>query len=128
MTAVGDANIVILNDAEITALMRDPGGPVGRLLLEKATEGAVIARAVVPVRHGNVWEESTSTGAMGAHPPKPSGYTRRHIHPKLGATSLGQYGSVNAPADPAVFLEHPAEQMHYPRHFLTTALWTMTPV
>lgn len=112
---------VHLDDSAITALMRDPFGPVGRLLFEKATEGFAIAQGIVPVRHGNVWSEATTSAS-------PEGFTKASLHPKLGSTSRGLYGSVNAAFEPTVFLEKPAEQMHFARPFLTTTLWTITPV
>jgi hypothetical protein len=124
---------VNLNDSTIAVFLDDPDGPVGQMLEEMSEHGAALARIFAPVRLDNVWNEETSSGALNAATapggkPKPPGYLKARIRGKHGVSRAGQlYGSVNAPADPAIFLEYPAVQLNGHKHpFLTTALWSIT--
>jgi hypothetical protein len=114
---------VNLNESSIDAFLNDPAGPVGDLLETMADKGSAIARGLAPVREGDLWNNS-ATRSSNARPP---GYTKASIHGKRGVSRQGNlYGSVNAAADPTIFLEYPAQQMHEKRPFLTTALWSIT--
>ncbi len=114
------ASRTILNDAEITHLLNDIDGPVGQMLLRMAEDMARVARAKVRVREGNVWSEATTTA-------RPPGFTKAGIHAVVGHSAAGDlFGSANAPADPTIFLEKRARQMHKAYPFLTTGLWSVT--
>lgn len=109
-----------LDDAAITALLTDPAGPVGELIAELSGQAAAVARIVVHVRPG-----TPRSGAWSARSTaRPPGFTRASIrvHGPVIGSGGGLYGGVNAAADPAVFLEYPAEQMYESYPFLTTAL------
>ncbi len=115
------ANEFKINDAMLEALLDTEDGPVGQFLGEAGDRFADQARALAPVREGNVWNEATTSA-------KPPGYLKASIHGKTGRSArTGHiYGSANAMADPAIFMEYPAVQLHYPRPFLTTALFSTT--
>jgi hypothetical protein len=109
-----------LNQAELEELLNSPAGPVGKLLAELADKGAVIARGAVRVRSVPGTRRTRAGRGSSARPP---GFTKASIHshgPVRG--QLGLYASVNAQADPAVFLETPAQQLTRSYPFLTTAL------
>jgi hypothetical protein len=109
-----------LNEAEVTWVLEDPDGPVGDYLRKTTEEMAAIARARVPVRRGNVWSERTTSAR------KP-GFTKSSIHTVMGRGASGSlWGSVNAEANPGLWLEFGAEQMHHRHPFLSTALFTAT--
>jgi hypothetical protein len=111
-------------DAEaLDDLLNSVEGPVGMLLAELSARAAIVATSVVHVRPGT--PASATTGrTSNARPP---GFTKARIRvhgPVIG--SRGRlYAGVNAPMDPSVFLEMPAEQMHQEYPFLTTGLWSL---
>lgn len=109
---------VRLDDAAIRAYVNDEDGPVGQFIQELAGQAAAVARAVVPVRTTPTWSLRSNA--------RPPGFTRASIHTARGHTSTGYFwASANAPADPALFLEEPAEQLSRKYPFLTTGLWSL---
>ncbi len=117
------AKDIEINDIAIFELVNSPppDGLVAPLLLELAERAAEVARAVVHVRPGT--RSSATTGRdSDAQPP---GLTKASIDPGIGWDEGLIYGTVRAPADPAVFLEDPAEQLHESYPFLTTGLYSL---
>ena len=115
---------VQIDESALDDLLNDPEGPVGQLLADLDEQAAAIARGVVHVwpgtRRSTIWNPATSTAVL------PSGTTKASIHtygPVRGKRGL--YGGVNAKADPTVYLEKPADQMHHQYPFLTFALNTL---
>lgn len=109
-----------LNRAEVEDLVNDPAGPVGKLLAELADKGSAVAKSVVHVRSERGNRHTRAGRNSTARPP---GFTKASIHshgPVRG--DRGLYASVNAQADPAIFLETPAQQLTRSYPFLTTAL------
>lgn len=120
---MADETKVNLDESTITVFLNDPAGMVGDYLAELADETAAKARALAPVRVGSLWNNS-ATLTSNARPP---GYLKASIHGKRGVSRQGKlYGSANADANPAIFLEYPAKQIHFKHPFLTTALYSMT--
>jgi hypothetical protein len=113
---------VNLDDAEIFDMLNSADGPVGQMVTELSAQAAAVAVAVVHVRPGT--PSSATTGRnSNARPP---GFTKSRIRPHLAWRADGTvYGGVNAPADPAIYLEDPARQMHKSYPFLTTGLWSL---
>lgn len=111
---------VNLDEAVIEDFLNDINGPVGELLAGLSAQVAAVAVATAPVMRGkNYWTERSNAV-------RPPGTLRASIYPKIGYDSRGKlYGGANALADPGIFMEHPAEQLHYPRHFLTTGLYSL---
>lgn len=111
-------NDVNIDDAAVFALINDEDGIVGQFIQELAAQAAVVARAVVPVRTAPTWSALSNA--------RPPGFTKTAIHTARGHTGDGHFwASANAPADPALFLEDPAEQLHHAYPFLTTGLWSL---
>ena len=108
-------NAVIWDDAAIQDLLNSPDGPVGQLIAELSERAATVARNTVRVRTTRAGRHSTA---------RPPGFTRAgiRVHGPVIGSGGGLYGGVNAPADPTIFLEQPAEQMHRAYPFLTTGL------
>jgi hypothetical protein len=103
------------DEAAIEDLLQSVDGPVGQMVQELSGQIAVVARNTVHIR--------TGPGGSTANPP---GFTRGTITAHLGYGSNGIFGGANAAADPAIFLEYPADQMeHGPYPFLTTGLWSI---
>jgi len=114
---------IIWNEPAIDDLLNSLEGPVGKLIAELSLRATVVATQVVHVRPGT--PASATTGrTSNARPP---GFTKARIRPHLarGGLTGGLYGGVNAPADPTIFLELPAEQMHSEYPFLTTGLYSL---
>ena len=108
-------NDVRLDGRAIDDLLDDPLGPVGTFLQDLASQAADVARAVVQVRTDPTWSLRSDA--------RPPGFTRASITTRLGKSNSGRlWASANAPADPAIFLEDPAEQLHHAYPFLTTGL------
>jgi hypothetical protein len=113
---VADNVKVIWDDKAVFDLLNSADGPVGELILELSERAAAVAKAVVRVR--------TQRGGWTARPP---GFTKASIKvhfPAWGSLGL-LYGGVNSAADPTIFLEYPAEQMHQAYPFLTTGLFSL---
>jgi hypothetical protein len=109
-----------LDEVAIDVLLGDPMGMVGDYLREESDIVAEMARVNAPVREGNAWSKRSSLDG-------PPGLLKASVHGKVGISREGRlYGSANAIADPAIFMEYPAVQLHYPRPFLTTALFSAT--
>ena len=104
-------------------LLNSIEGPVGQLISELSMRATVVAWSVVHVRPGT--PASATTGrTSNARPPA---FTKLNTRPHIarGAVTGHLYGGVNAPADPSIFLELPARQMHEAYPFLTTGLWSL---
>lgn len=115
---MAEDNLVELNDFEIEQTLSGDDGPVHEFLdsLTKRMEAIAVMKA--PVRTGNVWNEETTSAA-------PMGWTKANIQRRIARhSSGGLYGSVNAPAHAAIFLEKPRVDREK-EPFLTTALWEM---
>lgn len=111
------------DEGALEDLLDSESGPVGMLISELSVRTALVATAVVHVRPGT--PASATTGrTSNARPP---GFTKSRIRPHLARGTLtGRlYGGANSPADPTIFLEMPAEQMHSEYPFLTTGLWSL---
>lgn len=109
------------DDAAVYDLLNSPDGPVGRLIAELSERGAMVARSVVRVRKVPGTRRTRAGRNSTAWPP---GFTKAGIRvhgPVIGSRG-GLYGGVNAPFNPGLFLEHPAEQMSRSYPFLTTAM------
>jgi hypothetical protein len=110
------------HEAQLAELLNDPAGPVGQYIAELSERAAAVARATVPVRDPVTRNRHRRAGRnSNARPP---GFTKAGIRvhgPVIGSRG-GMYGGVNAPADPAIFLEYPARQMARGYPFLTTGL------
>lgn len=114
----GPVSDVRLDDKAIFALLNDEDDMVGRFIQELAGQAAATARAVVPVRTTPTWGLHSNA--------RPPGFTKAAIRTERGHTGTGHFwASANAPEDPAVFLEEPAEQLHRKYPFLTTGLWSL---
>ena len=109
---------VILDPVAIDDMLNSPDGVCAPMLLDLAERAALVAKAKVRTR--TTWGRSDS---------RSPGFTRPLIHPHLGWSGGHIWSSANAPADPAIFLEYPAEQIRknepegFP--FLTTGLWSL---
>lgn len=108
---------VRLDDLEIHALLSDADGPVGRYMYEISKKMEAIAKRAAPVMKGrNYW--TARSNAV-----RPPGTTRASVHSVWGYDDVGQpFAGINALANPSIFLEKPAEQMHRKYPFLTLAL------
>ena len=106
---------IVWDEVALDDLLHSPDGPVGQLIAELSARGTVVARNVVQIR--------TTRGGS----PWPPGYTRDRTtpHGPVRGSRGGLYGGIDAPADPGIFLEHPAEQMKRPYPFLTTGLFSL---
>jgi hypothetical protein len=102
------------DDGAIEELLNSVDGPVGQMVQELSEQVATVARNTVHIR--------TGPGGSTANPP---GFTRASITAHLGYGSSGIFGGANAAADPAIFLEYPADQMKESYPFLTTGLWSI---
>src|SRR5579859_4907496 len=108
---------VNIDRVAVEEFLNDPAGPVGIFLAEAADFMAGVAKAKAPVMKGKNYWNSRSNAV------RPPGTTKASVHshgPFLGINGL--YASANALADPSIFLEKPAVQMHHEFPFLTTGL------
>lgn len=107
---------VRLDDIAIQAMLDDQFGPVGNLLQDLAEQAAGVARTKVQVRADPTWSVRSDA--------RPPGFTLASIDTRMGHSSgTGRlWSSANAAADPAIFLEEPAEQLDHAYPFLTTGL------
>jgi len=114
---------VTWDEKALDDLLNGMDGPVGMFIAELSARAAVVATSVVHVRPGT--PASATTGRTSNA--RPRGFTKANIRPHLArGTATGHlYGGVNAPADPSIFLEMPADQMHREYPFLTTGLWSL---
>lgn len=110
------------NDAALADLLNSVQGPVGMFIHELSVQATAVAIAVVHVRPGTASSATTGLTSDARAP----GFTKSRIRPQIGYNKRGRlYGGVRAPADPAIFLEKPAEQEHQKYPFLTSALWSL---
>lgn len=114
------------NDAAYQDLMKSADGPVARMLNELSAQVATVARQVVHVRNPLTRDRRRRAGRNSTA--QPPGYTKALIRPHLGRGTLtgNLYGGANAPGNPGLFLEYPAEQMDDRYPFLTTGLDSIT--
>lgn len=116
-------NEVEVSEKEVYELFRDKDGPIGNFLREMADQIAVVARAKVQVRR--IPDKYHTGRTSDARRP---GYTKLHITTTVGhaVTYNGLlFGGAEAPEDPGLFLELPAEQIADKGHkfpFLSTGL------
>ena len=112
---------LVIDDAALEDLLNSPDGLVGQLIAELDEQAAAVARADVPVRKIPGDRRHRAGRGSSARPP---GYTKASsvVHGPVVGSRGGLYGGVNAPADPAIFLERPARQMSRRYPFLTTGL------
>jgi hypothetical protein len=114
-------NHVEIDEQGFDDLLHDPDGPVGKFLAEAAAQITDVARAKAPVMwRKNYWTERSNAV-------RPPGTTKGSIHshgPALDAAG-DLYSGANADANPTIFLEKPAKQMHREYPFLTSGLWSV---
>lgn len=124
------ASEVEISQAAVDELMRDADGPVGDLMHRIADQIATVAREKAPVlKASNVWSLKSTALRTADGTVKVPGYTKRHITTTVGHSKLHDgylFAGANAPGDPGIFLEAPAEQLHEKRAFLTAGLWAVT--
>lgn len=117
---------VEVSQEECDALMRDIDGPVGDFMRDTARKIAAVATVVAPVlKPGNVWSPRSSAFRTDTGLYKPPGYLKSHITWTVGHSKLhgGQvFGGAEAPGNPGLFLEAPAEQLEEKHPFLSTGL------
>jgi len=113
---------VNISEEAVEDMLRDINGPVGELMRDLARQMAVIARDKVAVRIPGSHRTGRTSSARA------SGFTKSRITSTVGHSKLNNdhvFAGAEAPGDPGVFLELPAEQMHEKHPFLTTALWSV---
>ena len=110
--------------------MRDVDGPVGDLMRDISKQIADVAIAKAPIlKARNVRSLRSSALRSPDGTIKTPGYLRRNITRTVGHSVLHDgylFGGAEAPGDPGIFLEAPAEQMHEKHPFLTTGLWSVS--
>lgn len=120
---------VTISQQAVDELMRDEEGPVGDLMRQIADQIAAVARVKAPILNARNVRSLRSTALRSADGTiKLPGYTKRNITTTVGhAVTHDDYlfAGANAPGDPGIFLEAPAEQMHEKHPFLTTGLWAV---
>jgi hypothetical protein len=118
-------NDVRWDDAALDDLLMDPAGPVGQMLAEMSARIVTVAVAVVPVRDPATRDRRKRAGRDSTA--RPPGFTRASITPHGPVRGIfNLYAGANAAADPAIFLELPADQMNRKYPFLTTGLDSLT--
>lgn len=127
MTTLDD---VVISEEAVRELMQDIDGPVGDLMREIAKQIETVAIQKAPVLSAKNVRSLKSTAFRTADGLiKTPGYTKRHITTTIGHSKLHDdfvFAGVNAPGDPGIFLEAPAEQLHETHPFLTTGLWAVS--
>lgn len=111
------------DDKALDDLLNSIEGPVGQMIAELSARAAVVAVSVVHVRPGTPASATTGRTSNARPPAFTKLNTKAHL--ARGAVTGELYGGVNAPADPAIFLEMPARQMHEAYPFLTTGLYSL---
>ena len=114
---------VEISQEAVDELMRNIDGPVGDLMRDVSKEMADVARTKVRVR---IPRTDRTGRTSNANPP---GYTKEHITSTVGHAKTHDgilFGGAEAPGNPGIFLEAPAEQMHEKYPFLTTGLWSVS--
>jgi hypothetical protein len=114
---------VVISQQAVDELMRDIDGPVGDLMRDISKQIAAVARTRVRVREFGTHRTGRTSDA------KPPGYTKANITSTVGHSKLHDgyvFGGAEAPGNPGIFLEAPAEQMHEKYPFLTTGLWSVS--
>lgn len=123
------ADSVTIHQQAVDELFRDINGPIGDLMRDIANQIATVARAKAPVLNPrNTRSPKSSAYLADDGTIKTPGYTKRHITTTVGHSKLHDgyvFGGANAPGNPGIFLEVPAEQMHEQHPFLTTGLWSV---
>ena len=120
---------VVISQEAVNELFRDIDGPVGDLMRDIANQIATVAREKAPILNPrNVRSSRSSAFLADDGTIKTPGYTKRHITTTVGHSKLHDnyvFGGAEAPGNPGIFLEAPAEQMHEKHPFLTTGLWAV---
>jgi hypothetical protein len=122
-------NDVYISQQAVDEMFRDIDGPIGDLMRDIAHQIQKVAIEKAPVLKANNVRSLRSTALRTADGTvKIPGYTKRNITTTVGHSKLHDgyvFGGANAPGDPAIFLEVPAEQLHHKHPFLTTGLWSV---
>jgi hypothetical protein len=115
------------DDTAFEEMLNAPGELVANFIYELSLEATAVAVAVVHVRPGTPASATTGLYARKPSNARPPAYTKLRTRPHLAwGTRTGRvYGGVNAPYNPATWLETPAEQYHRAYPFLTTGLWSL---
>lgn len=115
----------------IEDLLKDPAGPIGRLIGDLAEQATRTAIAKVHVWPGTalstIWNPVTSTAILKSREPAAGGPTKESIevHPPVIGSRGGMYAGVDAIGLPSIFLEHRpkgARMMRERYPFMTTGL------
>ena len=113
---------VTIDQKAVDELFRDEHGIIGDLMRELGDQMAAVARERVRVRIPGSRKTGRTSNAQFP------GYTKAHITSSVGHSKLHGgilFGGAEAPGNPGIFLEAPAEQMHEKYPFLTTGLWSV---
>lgn len=120
---------VNIDEAAVQAFLKDIDGPVGNLMREIARQLESVAVEHAPIlKARNVWSLRSTAFRTADGTIKTPGYLKRNITTVVGhAVTFDDalFAGADAPGDPGIFLEAPAEQMHEKHQFLTTALWAL---
>jgi hypothetical protein len=120
---------VTVDEQAVYEFMRDIDGPVGDLMREIARQLEAVAVEHAPIlKAKNVWSLRSTAFRTADGTIKTPGYLKRNITSKVGlAVTMDNmmFAGADAPGDPGIFLEAPAEQMHEKHPFLSTALWAV---
>lgn len=114
---------VYISQEAVDEFLRDIDGPIGDLMRELSTQIADVARQKVRVRIPGTHRTGRTSNSNAP------GYTKAHITTTVGHAKTHDgllFGGANAPANPGIFLEAPAQQMHEKYPFLTTGLWSVS--
>lgn len=120
---------VIISDEAIEDLLRDIDGPVGDLMRDISKQIEDVAKVKAPIlKARNVRSLKSSALRTEDGTIKTPGYLKRNIKAVVGHSKLHNdhvFGGANAPGDPDLFLEIPAEQMHEQTDILQAGLWSV---
>lgn len=115
--------------ASVEDLLKDPEGPVGRLIFELSEQASRVAVAKAHVFPGTpgstVWRRKDGTTTSTAILPPGTMRDSVDVHPPQLGSRGGMFGGVDASGLPTVFVEHRpkgARQMRERYPFLTTGL------
>lgn len=120
---------VVIHQEAVEDLLRDMDGPVGDLMKQLANQMASVAREKAPIlnpKNIRSWRSSALRTEDGTI--KMPGYLKRHITTTVGHSKLHNdyvFAGANAPGNPDLFLEIPAEQVHDQVDILQAGLWSV---
>lgn len=126
---MADENSVSISQEAIDELMRDAEGPVGDLMRDLSEQMAQVAREKAPIlKPKNIRSYRSSALRTEDGTIKMPGYLKRNITSTVGHSKLHDgyvFAGANAPGNPDLFLEIPAEQMHEQTDILQAGLWSV---